>query len=75
MHALYSSRYQQSKLMFNLSHTYSTVPNGLTLYIEKSQLKPIFSSPEPQWLMVSYCDRWMSVVCRPSSTVASKDIS
>ena len=26
------------------------------------------------WLMVSYCDRWMSVVRRPSSTIASKDI-
>ena len=25
--------------------------------------------------MVSYCDRWMSVVRRASSTIASKDIS
>ena len=25
--------------------------------------------------MVSYCDRWMSVVRRPSSTIALKDIS
>ena len=25
--------------------------------------------------MVSYCDHWMSVLCRPSSTSASKDIS
>ena len=30
------------------------------------------------WLMVSYCDRWMSLTCvvhRLSSTIASKDIS
>ena len=27
------------------------------------------------WLMVSYCDSWMSVVRRPSSTIALKDIS
>ena len=26
-------------------------------------------------LMVSYCDHWMSVVCRASSTIATKDIS
>ena len=27
------------------------------------------------WLMVSYCDRWMSFVRRASSTIASKNIS
>ena len=33
-----------------------------------------FSSPKPL-VMVSYCDHWMSVVRRVSSTIASKDIS
>ena len=26
------------------------------------------------WLMVSYCDHWMCVLCRPSSTISSRDI-
>ena len=27
------------------------------------------------WLIVNYCDRWMSVLSRASSTIASKVIS
>ena len=32
------------------------------------QIQSIFSSPEHEVLMVSCCDRAVSVVCRPSST-------
>ena len=51
-----------------VSKEYNLGPGDKIRYIW-SLKGPIFSSPEHEVLMVSYCDQSMSVVRRPSSVV------
>ena len=54
---------------------YDNILNNFEFEGSRAKVKvtvAIFSSPEHEVLMVSYCDQSMSIVRRPSSTICSK---
>ena len=55
--------------LYHLVHTMRFLSENIEHIVGKGENTSIFSSPEHEVLMVSYCDRAVSGVRRPSSVV------